>query len=125
MIDSSAPEKTARRLGGEGSRVRRDPAYAAGDGPGAEETGERPDSSLGITRRIFLHKSFLAGTAAGAATYGWFPSSTHWTSRSAPKRSSSPGSPTITSTKDVNTRFVDKATRAVKDVQAMSPPAIS
>src|SRR3989449_10001755 len=35
--------------------------------------GERPDSSLAITRRIFLHKSLLAGAAAGAATYGWFP----------------------------------------------------
>ena len=35
--------------------------------------GERPDPSLAITRRTFLHKSLLAGAAAGAATYGWFP----------------------------------------------------
>src|SRR2546427_1870656 len=35
--------------------------------------GERPDPSLAITRRIFLHKSLLAGAAAGTATYGWFP----------------------------------------------------
>ncbi len=35
--------------------------------------GETPDPSLRITRRTFLHKSILAGVAAGAATYGWFP----------------------------------------------------
>ena len=34
--------------------------------------GERPDRSLVITRRTFLHKSLLTG-AAGVATYGWFP----------------------------------------------------
>ena len=34
--------------------------------------GERPASSIGLTRRTFLHQSLLAG-AAGAATYGWFP----------------------------------------------------
>jgi hypothetical protein len=80
---------------------------------------------LRITRRMFLHKSLLtAGVTAGAATYGWFPlintidlawgqtafkfawiSDTHLYPRS------------------VNTRFVDKAVRAMKEVQAMNPPA--
>ena len=35
--------------------------------------GEHPDRSLGITRRIMLHKSLLTGAVAGVATYGWFP----------------------------------------------------
>jgi Icc protein len=87
--------------------------------------GARTDPSLRITRRIFLHKSLLtAGVAASATTYGWFPlintidlawgqtafkfawiSDTHLYPR------------------DVNTRFVEKATRAVKEVMAMQPPA--
>ena len=34
----------------------------------------RPDPSLQITRRTFLHKSLLtACVTASAATYGWFP----------------------------------------------------
>lgn len=86
---------------------------------------EHPDRSLRITRRLFLHKSFMAGAAAGAATYGWFPllntidmaygqqagfkfawvSDTHLYPRS------------------LNKRFVDKTIRAFKEVQAMDPPA--
>jgi len=86
--------------------------------------GERPDSSLGITRRIFLHKSFLAGTAAGAATYGWFPLiNTLDLAFGAETFKFAWISDNHLYPKDVNTRFVDKATRAVKDVQAMSPPA--
>lgn len=34
---------------------------------------ERPDPSLKITRRTFLHRSVVAGAVTGAATYGWFP----------------------------------------------------
>ncbi len=87
--------------------------------------GARPDPSLAITRRTFIHKSLVtAGVAAGAAAYGWFPlintvdlafgqtafkfawiSDTHLYPR------------------QVNTRFVEKAVRAVKEVMAMQPPA--
>lgn len=36
--------------------------------------GARPDPSLRITRRTFIHKSLVtAGVAAGATAYGWFP----------------------------------------------------
>jgi hypothetical protein len=87
--------------------------------------GARPDPSLSITRRTFLHKSLVtAGVAAGAATYGWFPLINMvdlafgqtafkfaWISD------------THLYPKDVNTRFVDKAVRAVKEVTAMNPPA--
>jgi 3',5'-cyclic AMP phosphodiesterase CpdA len=87
--------------------------------------GERPDGSTVMTRRTFLHKSLLYGTA-GAASYGLFPllntidvafaaggeafrfawvSDTHLYPR------------------DVNTRFVDKAVKAFAEVQAMNPPA--
>jgi hypothetical protein len=84
---------------------------------------ERPASGVTITRRLFLHRSLLAG-AAGTAAYGWFPlintldlawgqqgfkfawvSDNHLYPR------------------DVNTRFVDKTVRAFQEVQAMSPPA--
>ena len=88
--------------------------------------GERPDRSLGITRRTFLHRSVAAAAGtAGAATYGWFPLINvldlavgaqepfkfAWVSDN------------HLYPKDVNTRFVDKAVRAFKEVQAMSPPA--
>jgi Icc protein len=87
--------------------------------------GAHPDRSTVITRRTFLHKSLLYGTA-GVSTFGLFPllntidmafaqggqafrfawvSDTHLYPR------------------DVNTRFVDKATRAFQEVQAMSPAA--
>jgi len=35
--------------------------------------GEHPDRSLAITRRMFISKAILAGTAAGVASVGWFP----------------------------------------------------
>jgi len=86
--------------------------------------GERPDSSLAITRRIFLHKSLLAGAAAGAATYGWFPLvNTLDLAFGAETFKFAWVSDNHLYPKNVNTRFVDKATRAVKEVQAMSPPA--
>ena len=37
------------------------------------DRGERPDRALTITRRTFINKAILAGTAAGAASVGWFP----------------------------------------------------
>jgi len=87
--------------------------------------GEHPDRSLAITRRLFISKAILAGTAAGVASVGWFPiintldlafgqqaafkfawlSDTHLYPR------------------DVNTRFVEKTVRAVHEIKAMNPPA--
>src|SRR5437867_9340574 len=82
--------------------------------------GERPDSSLAITRRIFLHKSLLAGAAAGAATYGWFPLvNTLDLAFGAETFKFAWVSDNHLYPKNVNTRFVEKATRAVKEVQAM------
>jgi 3',5'-cyclic-AMP phosphodiesterase len=87
--------------------------------------GERPDRALEVTRRTFINKALLAGTAAGAASVGWFPiintidlafgqqaafkfawlSDTHLYPR------------------NVNTRFVEKTVRAVREIKAMNPPA--
>ena len=85
----------------------------------------RPDPSLQITRRTFLHKSLLtAGVTASAATYGWFPLvntiDLAW-GQTAFKFAWV--SDTHLYPKTVNTRFVDKATRAMTEVQAMNPPA--
>jgi len=86
--------------------------------------GDRPDPSLRITRRTFIHKSLLAGAAAGAASYGWFPLiNTLDLAFGQQAFKFAWISDNHLYPKDVNTRFVDKATRAVKDVQAMSPPA--
>jgi len=90
-----------------------------------EPPGARPDPSLQITRRTFLHKSLLtAGVTAGAASYGWFPLintvDLAW-GQTAFKFAWV--SDTHLYPKNVNTRFVDKAVRAMKEVQAMSPPA--
>jgi Icc protein len=86
--------------------------------------GARPDPALGLTRRIFLHRSLLAGAAAGAATYGWFPLiNTLDVAFGAETFKFAWISDNHLYPKNVNTRFVEKATRAVKDVQAMSPPA--
>src|SRR5947209_2183617 len=86
--------------------------------------GERPDPSLAITRRIFLHKSLLAGAAAGTATYGWFPLiNTLDVAFGAEAFKFAWLSDNHLYPKNVNTRFVEKATRAVKEIQAMSPPA--
>ena len=87
--------------------------------------GEKPDRSLRITRRIFLHKSLMAGAAAGAATYGWFPliNTIDIAYAQQPAFKFAWVSDTHLYPKSLNTRFVDKATRAFKEVQAMSPPA--
>jgi 3',5'-cyclic-AMP phosphodiesterase len=87
--------------------------------------GARPDPSLSITRRTFIHRSCLTGAATVAQTFAWWPlintidvaygaeqpfkfawiSDTHLYPRS------------------LNTRFVDKTVRAAQEVRAMSPPA--
>jgi Icc protein len=90
-----------------------------------ESPGARPDPSLRITRRTFLHKSLLtAGVTASAATYGWFPLiNTIDLAWGQTGFKFAWVSDTHLYPKTVNTRFVDKATRAFKEVQAMSPPA--
>lgn len=90
--------------------------------------GERPDGSLNITRRLFVHKSLytpLAAGAAGAAVSGWFPLINTLTMAYAAEAPFSFAwiSDTHLYPQTVNTRFVDKATRAAKEVQAMQPPA--
>jgi 3',5'-cyclic-AMP phosphodiesterase len=86
--------------------------------------GERPAAALGLTRRTFLHRSLLTGAAAGAATYGWFPLiNTIDVAHAQQSFSFAWVSDTHLYPKSVNTRFVDKAVRAFKEVQAMSPAA--
>jgi 3',5'-cyclic-AMP phosphodiesterase len=84
--------------------------------------GERPDRSLGITRRTFLHKSLLAG-AGSVAAYGWFPliNTLDFALGAQATFRFAWISDNHLYPKDVNTRFVDKTVRAVKDVAAMSP----
>jgi Icc protein len=87
--------------------------------------GAKPDPSLRISRRTFLHKSLVTtGVTAGVATYGWWPLMNlvdlawgqtafrfAWLSD------------THLYPKTVNTRFVEKAVRAVTEIKAMSPAA--
>jgi 3',5'-cyclic-AMP phosphodiesterase len=85
---------------------------------------ERPDPGVSITRRTFIHRSMLAG-AAGATAAGWFPMVStidiaH--GQQAPFRFAWVSDNHLYP-KDVNTRFVEKTVRAVKEVQAMSPAA--
>jgi hypothetical protein len=91
-----------------------------------EGTGERPAASIGITRRTFLHRSLLGGAGAGAAAFGWFPlvNTLDLTLGQAGGGFKFAWiSDTHLYPKDVNTRFVEKATRAVKEVVAMKPGA--
>ena len=89
-----------------------------------EGSGERPERSLGITRRTFLHRSLLTG-AAGVATYGWFPlvNTLDFALGAQAAFKFAWISDNHLYPKDVNTRFVEKAVRAVKEVQAMKPAA--
>ena len=86
--------------------------------------GERPARSLGISRRIFLHKSVLAGVG-GAAAAGWFPFLNTIEVAQAAQTSFRFAwiSDTHMYPREVNTRFVEKTIRAFKEVQAMNPPA--
>lgn len=88
------------------------------------QPGEHPDRTMELTRRMFLHKSLLAGAAAGVASAGWFP----WLNTldlafGAEAFKFVWISDSHLYPKTLNTRFVDKVTRAVKEVQALSPPA--
>lgn len=87
--------------------------------------GEHPDRSVSITRRIFLHRSLVAGAAATAAAYGWFPllNTIELAYGAQRKFRFAWISDTHLYPRAVNERFVEKTVRAVKEVQAMSPPA--
>jgi 3',5'-cyclic AMP phosphodiesterase CpdA len=87
--------------------------------------GERPDRSLAITRRTFINKAILAGTAAGAASVGWFPiiNTLDLAFGQGAAFKFAWLSDTHLYPKDVNTRFVEKTVRAVQEIKAMSPPA--
>jgi len=85
--------------------------------------GERPDTSLGITRRTFLHRAAVAG--AGVAAHGWFPMVNTLDLTlgvQAPFRFAWVSDNHLYP-REVNTRFVDKTVRAFKEIQAMDPPA--
>ena len=87
--------------------------------------GVRPDDSLEITRRTFIHRSLLVGAATVGQTFAGGRCSTPSTSPTPPRRRFRFAwiSDTHLYPRTLNTRFVEKAVRAVKDVQAMDPPA--
>ena len=89
-----------------------------------EELKGSPGGSAGIGRRIFLHKSLLAG-AGGVAAAGWFPflGTIEVAQAAQPAFRFAWVSDTHLYPREVNQRFVDKSIRAFKEVQEMNPPA--
>jgi Icc protein len=91
--------------------------------------GVRATKNPSISRRVFLNKALMGGTAAAAASAGWIPLiNTFDVAYAQAGKATEPFrfawvSDTHLLPKNVNTRFVDKATRAFKEVQAMDPPA--
>ncbi|MGI9305209.1 MAG: metallophosphoesterase family protein [Gammaproteobacteria bacterium] len=89
--------------------------------------GKKPDPSTTITRRTFLHRSLLTGTAVGAASYGWFPLLNTIDVASAATNVEPFKFAWLSDThlypRDLNERFVEKTIRAVTEIQAMNPPA--
>ena len=86
--------------------------------------GVRPDASTTVTRRSFLHNS--ARGAAGLAAAGFVPIINTLdvaVAQTGENFRFAWVSDTHLYPKAVNTRFVDKAVRAFKEVQAMNPPA--
>jgi hypothetical protein len=83
---------------------------------------EGRESRNEITRRTFLRRSLLAGAAAGAAANGLFPFiQTIEVAFGAEAFSFAWISDSHLYPKTLNTRFVEKAERAVNDVKAMKP----
>lgn len=86
--------------------------------------GERPDPSTSWTRRSFLHNSVRTGVA-GAAAWGFLPIIN---TLDVAMAQTGQGfrfawvSDTHLYPRTVNTRFIDKAVRAIQEVQAMNPP---
>lgn len=85
--------------------------------------GARPDPSISWTRRSFLHNS--AKGALGLAGAGFLPIINTLDLAWAQGQSFRFAwvSDTHLYPRDVNTRFVEKAVRAFREVQAMNPPA--
>lgn len=89
--------------------------------------GEHPDRSVSISRRTFLHRSLIVG-GASAAAYGWFPlMNTIDLAFAAEAGGQSFKFAWLSDThlypRDVNERFVEKTVRAIKEIQALNPPA--
>lgn len=83
---------------------------------------QKPDNTMSISRRTFLHKSIISGGVVGAATYGWWPLiNTIDIAHGASNLNFAWVSDTHLYPKTLNTRFVDKAERAFKEVEAMKP----
>ncbi len=80
----------------------------------------KPDKNISISRRTFLHKSIVSGGVVGAATYGWWPLiNTIDIAHAAGNVNFAWVSDTHLYPKSLNTRFVDKAERAFKEIEAM------
>ena len=90
-----------------------------------QRPGARPDPSLRITRRTFIHKSCLTGAATVAQTFAWWPLLNTIDVAYAAEQPFKFAwvSDTHLYPKSVNTRFVEKVQRAAREVQAMNPPA--
>jgi calcineurin-like phosphoesterase family protein len=87
-----------------------------------DQRGGQVERPVGITRRAFIHRSLLAGAAAGAAASGIFPLiQTIDVAYGAEAFSFAWISDSHLYPKTLNTRFVEKAERAVNDVNAMMP----
>ena len=83
---------------------------------------QKPDKNISISRRTFLHKSIISGGVVGAASYGWWPLiNTMDIAHAAGSVNFAWVSDTHLYPKTLNTRFVDKAERAFKEVEAMKP----
>jgi len=89
------------------------------------QPGVRPDPTLRITRRTFIHRSCLVGAASVGETFAWWPlMSTIDIAHAAEQPFKFAWiSDTHLYPRSLNTRFVEKTVRAAKEVQAMSPPA--
>ena len=90
-----------------------------------QKPGVRPDDDLKITRRTFMHRSALVGAATVGQTFAWWPLiNTIDVAHAAEEPFKFAWiSDTHLYPKEVNTRFVEKAVRAVQEVKAMDPPA--
>ncbi len=87
--------------------------------------GVRPDDSLRLTRRTFMHRSMLFGAATVAQSFAWWPLiNTIDVAHAAEEPFKFAWiSDTHLYPKSLNQRFVDKVVRAANEVQSMSPPA--
>src|SRR6266446_4361760 len=90
-----------------------------------QRPGVRPDPSLRIARRTFIHKSCLTGAATVAQTFAWWPLLNTIDVAQAAEQPFKFAwvSDTHLYPRSLNTRFVEKVVRAANEVQAMNPPA--